>query len=153
LIFGLGPVTAEMRVLVPVLSTGTQTYIVRVGFLDSTAPTAPSNGVYFEYSSAASANWRCVTMLGGTSVPIDSGVAVAANTYYRLGIVINASGTSAQFFINGTLIGTSAVNIPVAVANVCGPTIFMHKTVGGTSRSLNVDYFTYHYVFNNYLTR
>lgn len=54
---------------------------------------------------AVSANWQCIYSIAGTDVAIDSGIAVAASTLYRLHIVLDAARIP-SFYINDKLVGT-----------------------------------------------
>ncbi len=88
---------------------------IRVGFLDSVTSTEPTDGVYFRYS-AADASWVCVCRSNGTETgtALDSAIDVATSTSYVLRITVNAAGTSAGFYINGTQVTGSPLssNIP-----------------------------------------
>lgn len=86
----------------------------RIGLSDNwNSTTLGSNGIWFEYAAAASANWRYATRASATGTPVDSTLAVAANTWYEL--IMLVSSNAVAFFVNGNLIGTSTTNIPTAV--------------------------------------
>ncbi len=77
---------------------------------------APFSGIYFTYSdNVNSGNWQIVcskvsvgTTTTNTSTPAGTG-------YVNLGIIINAAGTSVEFTIDGSSVGTIATaNIPTA---------------------------------------
>lgn len=58
--------------------------------------------------------------------------------YDSLGIEINASATSVDFYVNGTLRATTTTNIPRTVPVGLGS--FILKSAGTKSRSVLLDY-------------
>ena len=118
-------------------ATGQQT-ITRIGLHNSTTTEAPTNGMYFQYSTTTSAgNWfRCTQ-----ATCVDTGVArtTTANTYQRFKIQTNSAGTAVEFFINEASVGTASTNLPGASASY-GPTINT-STVNATIRQWKIDYF------------
>lgn len=105
-----------IRAQVAALQTASDHCALRFGFLDSTAA-APVDGVYFEYDTSASANWRICTSDGSVRTQMATAVAVAAATWYQLEVAVNAAGTSAEFFINSVSVGTITTTIPTASLN------------------------------------
>jgi len=124
----------EIKYQVQTLSTVTEEFIDRVGWHNSSTSAAPTNGVYFEYDRLNfGANWQAVTNKAGTITRDDTGVAVAANTWVFLHIRV-VNDTSAQFFINGTLVDTITTSIPNASSNACGIVLQKIKSAGTTAR-------------------
>jgi len=143
-VFGGGVVTYETLVNIDVVSDGTNTYGVRFGYGDlvSAAATDYSNGVYFEAPAATSPNWRFKTAKAGTRTDVDSGVAVVAGAWIRLGYRVNAAGTSVQFIVNGLDSGSPiTTNIPI-VPNTEAVALMYNiwKTAGTTNRIMSWDY-------------
>jgi len=139
-ILGLGEFTFEARVRIVTLSTAAQEFAFAVGLHDATAKVAV-DGVYFIYDRAVSGvNWQCETSNNSARTRSDSGVAVVAGDWVRLKCVVNAAGTSAQFYINDVLVATNNANIPTAAGRVTGPRILMLKSAGTTARTADVDY-------------
>ncbi len=130
--------THEVCVQIPVLSDGTNTFIWRSGFGDTYAFGDQVDMVYFEYSSADSAFWRICTGIASTRTKTNTSVTVAAATWYVLKFVVNAAGTSVEYFINDVSVGTITTNIPAGTQT----SYFVHglKTLGGTQRDINIDY-------------
>lgn len=118
-------------------STGLQT-ITRIGLHDSVNTAAPTDGLYFQYSTTTVAgNWfRCTQ-----TTCVDTGVArtTTAGVYQRFKIQTNSAGTAVEFFINETSVGSVSTNLPGATA-VYGPTINT-STVDATIRQWKIDYF------------
>jgi hypothetical protein len=135
-----GTFVTEMMVQLPTLSDGTNTYAFRTGLVDA-ANTTPTNGIYFEYNQTNNVDWMMVLANNGTRTLTDSGVAVVANTWYKLRVTTNAT-PAATFSINGTVKGTNlATNFPATASTFMGPTFSMVHTAGAATRFVNIDYF------------
>ena len=100
-ILGNGETYFETRVYIPDISTyggAGESFVVDIGFLDNQAAAEPTDGVYFRYDSTHT-DWRLMceanTTIDTTNV---SGITVAADTWYKLGISVNAY--TATFYIN-----------------------------------------------------
>lgn len=145
--FGGGINVTEMSVRVPTLSTALQEYTLRLGYGDLVTGADHADGVYFEYDRTQSVNWRCKTANNSARTTADSGVLVAAGAWIQLRFVVNAAGTSVQFYINGTLVATNVTNIPITSARVCSPTLIINKTVGTTASTVLFDYYNTQTVF------
>ena len=139
MLLGGGVVNMESLVYFPVLSVAGQDYFVRIGLGDGTTPTV-NNGVYLQYRRTVAGNfWEYGTTNGGTPTLNTSSVAVAATTWYKISLVINATASSVSFAVNGTSLGSITTNIPTT--NPCGPMIQIAKDSGATARSMYVDYY------------
>lgn len=137
-LLGGGRMVYEWIARIPVLSDGTDTFTVRIGLGDNTTPT---DGLHFEYTHGTnSGQWQGKATANSTSSTLSSSSAVAANTWYRLRIEVNAAAGSAEFFVNGTSIGTiTSANIPSGSTNQCTPLCSILKSAGTTSRNLDLD--------------
>jgi predicted outer membrane repeat protein len=130
----------EAMVRITTLSTAAQTYIYRVGFIDS-ATGEPVDGVYFRYTHGVnSGRWELVCRAASTETATASTTAPAAATWYRLTIIVNPAGDSAEFFVNGTSIGTCASNLPTGGTNGTGFGSNLIKSLGTTARTIDLDY-------------
>lgn len=138
LVVGYAKFYYEWRVYMPNTSTTAQPYNVRIGFNDNWITAGPNNGIYFFGTGGNAPVWNCITINGGVATSTASGVSVASATWYKLGMLINAAGTSVQFFINDTLVVTTTTNIPTGTTGF-GAQI-SKSSAGTTSRSLYVDY-------------
>jgi hypothetical protein len=134
--FDFGPVSANAAA-----ATNQTTYIgLHNGVANTTAPT---DGLYFRYTSTVTAgNWDYCVQATCTG----SGVArtTTANQYQRFKIQTNAAGTSVQFFINETSVGTVSSGLPTqAAGDVYGPSItsFVGATAPATAFQWKMDYF------------
>lgn len=128
------------RIYVSDTSDATNRYNIRAGFGDNDAG-EHTYGVYFEFDTTVTPQWRCVTSVNGTRTKVNSGINCSINQSYALGIEINAAGTEAKFYINDTLVATITTNIPGQWAwEVCGYGVWMVKTAGTQGRLIQVDY-------------
>lgn len=141
MLLGGGSAVFEGSILLPTLGITAQQYIFRMGLGDTIGGTEPANGVYFQYANGIGGDlWSIKTSNASTRSITTSATAVAAATWYKLTAVINAAGTSVQFFVNGTSIGTIATNIPTT--NSIAPFFHIVKTLGTTARTVQADYYT-----------
>jgi hypothetical protein len=120
------------RVILPDLSDATNSFRFRLGL--NNAGNTPYTGIDYTHS-VHSGRFRCFT--NGTEIP-DSGVTVAANTWYTLEVIGNAS--LVDFYINGAKIGSGiSTNIPASDQYELSPVI---NKLGGTSaRAAYLDWF------------
>lgn len=148
--FGLGVFTSEIAIILPVLSAATVDYTVRIGYGDNTTNGDHNNGVYWQYDRAVSGNvWILKTATAGVRSTTVTASAIVANTWYRLGINVNAAGTLATFLLNGVNIGTIATNIPTTIGNQCGPNVQIARVSGSNTNRVTVDYWTHNYIMSN----
>lgn len=136
---GRGITRFTTRVRIPTLSNSGQQYRMAFGFLDYGNILA-FDGVSFYYEETASANWRCKCASNFSATTAETSVPVAANTWYRLDIEINAAGTEAKFWINGTLVATITTNIPSGAGRTTGIVCGLAKTSGTTASTCIIDY-------------
>jgi hypothetical protein len=133
--------TFETSINLPVLSTGSEEFILRVGYSSATTSTLPVNGVFFEYDRTQSTNWRLRCGSGSSyNASPNSSTAVSAGSWMRLKIVINSAANLATFYIDDVSIGTVSTNIPTGTSNTVSPSYQLIKTVGTTSRLCFVDW-------------
>lgn len=136
---GQGPCQLAARVRVPILSTATERFAFRVGFGDVDTGDMV-DGLYFEYDESVSANWRCKSANNSARTTVDSGVAVAINTWYVLEVFLSAGGTTATYYINNSLVATITTNIPTASGRDTGVGFWLIKSAGTTARTILLDY-------------
>lgn len=144
IILGGGQIQYNWVVQVPTLATVGDDFITLCGLVESVSGFGSGNGgsdgVFFKYNRSSNINWLCVTRSSNTETSTDSGVAVSTS-YVRLTAIVNAAGTSIQFYINGSLVATNATNIPTSSIG-WGAQIL--KTAGTNARSFNVDRWQYY---------
>lgn len=136
--YAQGVVEFESRVRLPSLSTVSDEYSVALGHCINSGASLVNDGCAFTYNRLSTgANWQAISRAGGSQTTLDTGVAVAANTWQKLGFVVNAAGTSVEFFIDGVSVGTISTNV-ATVASREGAWIL--KSAGTTARLLQLDY-------------
>lgn len=140
---GDGIVTVETAVRVADLSDGTDTYSLALGMSNCTfnASCTPTDAIWLTYTdSVNSGKWRGVCTEDSASTNVDdTGTAVAAATWYRLGIVVNAAASSAEFFVNGSSIGSCGSNVP-DTGDPLNTMFRILKSAGTTARTMDLDY-------------
>lgn len=116
------------------------TCVIRFGLVKETAGVVPStitDGIYFELDTSVDANWRGVCRAASTSSV--AGITPASNTnFQKFEIIQNAAGNSVEFKIDGVTLGSVATNIPSAL----GQPFFYIEQLAGTTRRLQIDYWT-----------
>lgn len=128
----------EWLIKMPTLSTSSERFTVRIGFLDATTPV---DGCYFEYSdNVNSGQWQLKAT--GTSTTTSSNTTTAADTsWHRFGVLVNAAGTQVDYYIDGTNVGNiTGSNIPDSTEYTSSG-FAISKTVGSGSSYVYVDYY------------
>jgi len=143
-----GIIVYEAYVSIPVLGgTLANARTSRFGIGDTTGNADQANGIYFEYAGTAAGtiNWSLKTASASTRTTVNSGVAVAAATFYKLSFVLNSVGNSVGFYIDNVHCGTITTNIPTAAMGN-----LIHTTTNATNiaaKTCDVDYV---YMTNNF---
>ncbi len=141
--FGGGVYTIEADIYVTTLSTVTEAYTLRFGHGNS-ATADFVDGAYFEYTDVGSTpNWYKCTATNSNRTKTDTTVAAAAGAWTRLRVVVNADGTSVEYFINGTSVGVMTLTIPGA-GRVISEVLSIIKSVGTTARLVRIDWAWFH---------
>lgn len=131
------------------LSTGTDTYTVRIGFGNVSNTGLSSDCAYFEYVDAgAQPNWQIITRAATVQTKVDSGIAASATGYHKFRITVNTAGTSVGFFIDGVQATGSPIvtNIPTAAVS---PYVVIIKSAGTTAATMNIDLFKLYHVLTS----
>lgn len=140
LLAGGGELAVEWGIYIENLSTVGEEYIIRAGFGDTTVAAAV-DGAYLEYDRLTSVNWCRVTASNSSRTKNASSTAVAAGAWTKVKTVINAAGTSVEYFVDGTSIGTETTNIPTGAGRYFGAFCHIIKSAGTTERLLHADYY------------
>ena len=144
LVLGGGRVLFEESVRIPTLSNSTDAFYHFFGLSAQITAAAQTNGVLFLYDSsaavtgaAASGRWQVMTAAASSRTFTTTSIQVTANQWYKLTGIVNAAGTSVQFYIDDVLVATHTTNIPTAAIGFVSN---LQKTVGTTARTTNLDY-------------
>lgn len=141
LCFGSGRNYIKTRARISNLSSTDEAFTLRLGWTDGITGNAPTDGAYFRYTDTENGGrWTCVCVSASTETTVDSGVSVAANTWAKLEIEINAAATSAVFKIDGNTVATITTNIPSGGARGTCTGFWITKTAGTTNRYMDLDY-------------
>ncbi len=120
------------------LSTALQRYTLRNGLFSISLPNIVNEGCGFEYDDSQNGGrWQAITH-DGVETSTDTGVTVAADTWYKMEVEINAAGDSVDFFIDDVLVATNTTNIPAATADLFYNAHIM-KLIGTTARFAHMD--------------
>lgn len=132
----------ECKIMFPVLSVTGQLYISRIGYGDQggTVTTEHNQGVYWEYNSSNSLNFAYVSASFGSRTRVLTSIPVVANTWYRLGFLVNDLANSITFYINGVAQPT-IITTNITTTGLMGYNIDMRKTSGNISRLAHVDFY------------
>ena len=149
--FGAGAWSYETSINIGILSNATTRYRMVFGFGSTTLSFfGEGNGAFFTYDegatmngTAASLNWQCVTSASNVRTVTTTATPVIIASWVKLRIEINATGTSAAFFINGTLVATHTTNIPTP-ANYAG--MFQKSGIQKISNASVTPYFFIDYI-------
>lgn len=146
---GTGILRFRADLNIPTASDGTDTFTVRSGFCDGlNSGVNGQDGAFFRYThSVNGGRWECVNRANSVENAVDSGVSAiaGAGVYQTLEIQINASATSALYYINGSLVATNSTNVPSGVGRDVGLGTGITKSAGTTNRSIYLDLMGYHY--------
>ena len=137
---GGGTITMECVFRLPVLSDATDSYYYHFGIMNGV--TSTSKSCWMRYSHIAnSGKWECINEGSGVEAIEYSNSAIAANTWTKIKIVINAGATSAEFFVDDTSIATNTGALPgTTISDICGFKTFIKKFAGTTARTVEIDY-------------
>lgn len=112
-------------------------YQVVIGFTTTSGTINANDGIYFTYEPTVSANWRIHTADAGTRTHVTTSEPVVGSTWTKLAIVVAPNKASANFFVNGTNVGTITTNLP----NTSTAGFISAKTSGtGATRYLSIDW-------------
>jgi hypothetical protein len=140
---GFGAWVFETDIRIPTVSDGTDTFTTYLGFTDNRAGNG-TDMVAFRYTSGTnSGKFEAVTRQNSTETATDTTITMTATQWYRLRIEINADASSVAFYIDGTLRATNTTNIPTGSGRETGIGVFIAKSLGTTSRFMDIDYLLY----------
>jgi hypothetical protein len=139
---GGGQLSINFVIDLDALSNVTDSYTFYVGLSDwtSTQNTVPPiNGVFISYTNSVNAGSYVLNSTNSSTTTSVNSSVIATTGFVNYGIVVNASGTSISYFINGTLVagGPITTNIPTAAISP----FFMIISNTGNTPSGSIDLF------------
>ena len=140
----------EFRVRFPVLAISGVDYNAYMGFTDispatittinSSIVTSVSNGVYFTYNSTGLFG----TCENSNQTSTTTKKQIVAGTWYKIKMLINASGTSVDFFVDGVKLGsTITTKIPANTTPMKIVGLLEKISTTATSSTADIDYVTW----------
>ena len=123
------------------LSVALQRYTIRSGLFAITSPNIIDEGIGFEYvDSQNSGRWQAICGdAAGVETSVNTGITVAADTWYKLEFEVNADGSSVEFFIDNVSVATVTTNIPSGSPFDLFYNTHIEKIIGTTSREMEID--------------
>lgn len=99
------------------------------------------DGLGFRYDRATDGDfYSCISLNGSSETKTVTAVVPSTTAVQKLRVVVNAAGTEAKFYIDGTLVATHTTNLPYsATTGISGFGAKIEKTA--SAASTNVDYF------------
>lgn len=140
--FGLRPMLYLTGIYIEDLATVAEDYECNFGWFDVFASGDAVDGIYLKYKRATSTKFiRCTAAnsVRTANAATDAAATVAEDALTHLGIYVNAAATQADYYVNGTLIGSETTNIP-GISRATGIIGKFEKTAGTTSRKFHVKY-------------
>lgn len=131
--------------MIPTLSTVLQQFRIRFGWANASFGAAPTNMIAFDLDSFVNPNLQFITRAGGVATTTDTGVAVAAGTWYRTRFNIDGAGPANGWaVVENTPLGAPTVSNATNIINGTGqgvsPSMLIEKVVGLTDRQLAILY-------------
>lgn len=121
-------------------SVNLERFVVGLGDnLDIAAGSEQANGIYCEFDPLASANFQLTTASASTRTKTVTSIAVAASTWYRIGLRITYPGgtPTAELLINGVVRATNTLNFPTVLL---APGVRGEANVTAAEARYQVDY-------------
>jgi len=141
----------EVVMFINALGTANVKYITRFGFAEPTSTAESVDAVESQYIGSGSQNfWVFATRSNSVETETVTTCPVAATTWYKHRICVNAAGTSATQTINDVLCATHTTNIPTGVARATGLGI-QHQNAAGAAQAavfVQFDYVEVTYPFS-----
>lgn len=124
------------------LSDGTNRYGIKIGIGNSNTTLTDSYGASFRYrDNINSGKWQLMTTdYAGSQTFTDSGITVAASTFYKFEIFISADGAKVEYLINGSRIAIIDTDLLDGTNVQMGLNAMILKALGTTSRVFLLDY-------------
>ena len=133
--------SCEAMVRIPTASDGTNRFQVEIGFTDETSAAPVTDGVYAFYrDNVNTAQWVLDCNNNTTLTANNSTTAVSINAWIRIKVVVYPDATG-ELFINGVSAATSnGTNIPTGAGRGLTLNSSIGKSLGTTSRTMDIDY-------------
>lgn len=141
---GGGEIVIETEFRLPILGTASERLYVQSGLRDAWDSSTANNRILAYYQDNVNGGaLQLLVRSGGVDTTANGTTVLVANTFYYVKLVINAAGTEVKMYVgtteaNATLEATVSSGVPTASMRAG---ILLGKSVGTTTRNLDVDYF------------
>lgn len=120
------------------LSNGTDRYGIAFGLCQNLWDINATDAMFVRYrDNLNSGKWQVYGSVGGSSTT-DTGVTVAASTWYRITMDFNTDCTALNVDINGTTVGPITTNLPDSFSRMALLTQIVKET-GTNERAISLD--------------
>lgn len=125
--------------------TGAAGFAFHGGLLNATTNLTPSTdptvGIGFRFFGVNATAANIFAFAANTTVTtIDSAIQVVAGNWYKCSFIVNATGTTAYFYLNNVFIGTINTNMPTA--NLMAPMMKVSTTsTNAAAKSTDCDFY------------
>lgn len=138
--FGAAHQFVESDISLPVLSDGTDTFLVEIQLsrVPSLSLVEGDNNIGIRYSDGVNSGKfeGFVQDNAGVEAVVDLGVTVTVDLIYKLRIEFDKSRTESRFYINGVMCGRITGTVPNALTN--GSRVVIFKSAGTTERLVKI---------------
>lgn len=145
---GGGQITLTFYFNLNQLSNGTDRFSIYLGLANDIQSPPGNNGIWLGYTdNVNSGQWTINTRSGGGAITTTNTSVAVATGWQVVQLVINAAGTSVQFFAGTTLanlasLGTLSATIPTSLG--LGIDAAIIKSAGSTPCTLDMDLITFY---------
>lgn len=138
---GSGQLMFETCTRLEDLSDGTDTFTSNYGLVSGNRTTINQNSsIFFSYTNGTnSGKFLLNSKNGASATTVDTGITVAADTWYTLDIVLDSLAANVTFYINGTSVGTISTNLPATSTGYIPLNIIL-KSAGTNTRVMYTDW-------------
>lgn len=140
----LGPALSVARLAIETAVTGTETFTVNSGFIDSAGGTR-TDGVIWEYWwNGSAAEWSQTRFAGATATRTNTGSPSTSTNYIWVIVFVNPGWTRADFIysddsVSFTIASSPTTGFPSSSQYTGWVAASMIKSVGATQRNCSVD--------------
>lgn len=138
ILFGGGAWTNEWRIWIPTLPDGTESFALRLGFLDTTTGTVGVDGAHLLIDQTTP-NFQFVATANSSVTSITNTTEVVAATWYRIKIGVNHAGNSATMWVNDAD-PVSLTALPTGASRYTAIGAYITKSLGTLNRTALIDY-------------
>ena len=134
---GGGEIRTGAAVRIPTLPTDEENFTMAFGINDKSTNLGTNYAVLAVDRAVSTTHWVTKTKDGTTENTTVTSVALSADDYFNLEVILNAAGTSVDMYIDGVNVLTSGINLPSGPINI---NFHLFRTNNTVVRSLYIDW-------------